>query len=147
MSVWVDQRDLQHLTGLSIAHYMIGAYTVIVSSIPLIHVCLGLIFLLHPSFNGARGEQVAASRLFGIAFIVIGGGIVAVGWTLGTLTVYAGRCITQRRRHTFCVVVACLNCLHIPIGIILGIFSLIVLTRSSVKPLFQASHPSVTGLA
>ena len=147
MSGFVD-KDLENLRLLTIAHYIVGAYTILAGSLPLLHVCLGLILLLHPGFRLAGGEQFADSRLFGIAFIVIGGGIVAVGWTLGTLTVCAGRCITRRRRHTLCVVVACLNCLHIPIGIILGIFSLIVLTRSSVKELFQASQPRrSTGLA
>ena len=134
-------KNLDNLRLLVIAHYLVGAYTIIVSSAPLLHVCLGLILLFDPRFAHARGGQFAGARVFGITFIVIGGGIVAVGWTLGILTLYAGRCIKRRQRHFFCIVIACLNCIHFPVGIILGVFTLIVLTSDPAKQLFKANHP------
>ena len=133
-------KDLEHLRLLSIFHYIVGAVTAIWLSFPLIHVFIGLVLLLDPNLGGARGEQLAPARAIGGAFIVIGGAIVAFGWTLGALTAYAGWCIRRHQRWLFCVVVACINCVHMPIGTALGVFTLIVLTRASVKQLFQAGE-------
>ena len=55
----------------------------------------------------------------------------------GAVTAYAGRCISRRQKYTFCLIAAGLNCMHMPIGTILGVFTLIVLTRDSVRQLFR----------
>jgi hypothetical protein len=60
------------------------------------------------------------------------------GWTLAAVTVYVGRCIKRREKYTFCLIAAGLNWMHMPIGTILGVFTLIVLTRDSVGQLFGA---------
>ena len=53
----------------------------------------------------------------------------------------AGRSIKRRKRHAFCLVVAGLSCFFMPFGTILGVFSLIVLNRPSIKLLFAAESP------
>jgi len=53
-------------------------------------------------------------------------GFVLVGWTIGALTLYAGRCIQKRKRKILIYVMAALNCLFIPYGILLGIFTFII---------------------
>jgi hypothetical protein len=42
----------------------------------------------------------------------------------------------------FCLVVAGVSCLFMPFGTILGVLSLIVLNRPSVKLLFSAQEPA-----
>jgi hypothetical protein len=42
----------------------------------------------------------------------------------------------RRRGHAFCFVVACLACLFMPFGTVLGAFTIIVLSRPSVKARF-----------
>ena len=132
-------KDLEHLRLLATFHYIVAAITAIWLSFPLIHVLIGLIFMLNPDVLGMDARQAFPGRLFGLFFFVIGGAIVLFGWTLGGLTAYAGRCIARREKHTFCVVVACINCLHMPIGTILAVFTLIVLFRDSVRQLFNQS--------
>src|SRR5262249_4597764 len=125
-------KDLEHLKLLSMFHYILGAITVVYSSFPLIHVFIGLMFMLNPQGLAAKGDPTFPIRYFGLAFVVIGGAFVLFGWTLGALTAYAGRCIKRREKYMLCLIVACLNCLHMPLGTILGIFTLIVLSRDSV---------------
>jgi hypothetical protein len=36
------------------------------------------------------------------------------------------------------MVVAGINCLHIPLGIVLGVFTIIILVRDSVRELYEA---------
>jgi len=53
------------------------------------------------------------------------------------LVAVAGRFLVRWRHYRFCFGVACLNCLSFPFGNILGIFTLIVLLRPSVKRRFD----------
>ena len=49
----------------------------------------------------------------------------------------AGRNIARHRSYTYCFVVSCIICLFMPLGTILGVFSIIVLLRDSVKGIFN----------
>ena len=59
------------------------------------------------------------------------------GWAYAILVLIAGRCIALRKRHTYCFVVACLECLWVPFGTVLGVFTILVLSRQSLKELFS----------
>jgi len=51
----------------------------------------------------------------------------------------SARSLGQQRRRTFCMVVAAISCLFFPFGTALGVFTLIVLSRPSVRALFEPS--------
>jgi len=74
---------------------------------------------------------------FGLIFICVGVLGLLIGFTYALAQVLAGRFIAKRKRRTFCMIVAGLNCLNIPMGLILGVFTIIVLVRPSVKLLFE----------
>ena len=57
----------------------------------------------------------------------------------GVLNLISGICLRARKGRTFSLVVAGLNCLHIPLGTVLGVFTIIVLIRDSVRELYAAS--------
>lgn len=135
--------DAAHLRLLSIFHYVVGGLTALFSLFPLIHVALGIGILTGTlPMNDAHGNPAEDGRMAGWIFIVIGGVIIVCGVTLGAFIAYAGRCLAQQRRHTLCMVVAALSCLCMPLGTVLGVFTLIVLLRPSVKAAFDA-HASV----
>ncbi|MDZ4816523.1 MAG: hypothetical protein SGI71_09690 [Verrucomicrobiota bacterium] len=48
-----------------------------------------------------------------------------------------GLFLRMRRYRTFCLVSAAISCIHLPFGTVLGIFSLMVLLRPSVKKIFD----------
>src|SRR5262245_59874073 len=99
-------KDLEHLKLLSMFHYILGAITVVYSSFPLIHVFIGLMFMLNPKGFASGGQQPPFPlRYFGLAFVLIGGAFVLFGWTLGALTAYAGRCIKRREKYMLCFIV------------------------------------------
>ena len=142
MPVDVVDKDFEHLKLLVTFHYIVAAITAVFSSFPLIHVFIGLIFMLNPHGFGTDSRQFFPARMFGMLFFVIGSLFVLFGWTLAALTIYAGRSIKRREKYTLCVVVACLNCMHMPIGTILGVCTLLVLFRDSVRQLFAESKVS-----
>lgn len=75
--------------------------------------------------------------LMGGMFAVMGVVIMVLALTMGVAMFLAGRWLAEHRNWTFCLVVACLNMINQPLGTILGIFTLIVLLRPSVKVLFR----------
>jgi hypothetical protein len=127
--------DAQNLRYLTIGHYICAAIAAVFACIPLIHFSIGLIFLLKPPAP-QDGEQFPA-QLFGLMFALIGGAAVLCGWAFAALIFVAGRSLAARRRHTFCIVVAALCCAFFPLGTALGVFTILVLMRPTVKAMFQ----------
>lgn len=123
----------ENLRLLSIFHYVVGGLHALFSSFGLIHFCMGLFLILNPKVFAASNGEPPPPEWIGLIFVVVGGGIVLAGWTLGFLTILSGRYIAQRRRRTFSVVMGCLNCALMPLGTVLGVFTIILLTRDDVR--------------
>jgi hypothetical protein len=127
--------DDEHLRLLSIFHYVKGGITALFACIPIIHVVFGLVLIVAPRLFGHGNDQPPA--FLGWLFVILGFFIIFLGWTVAVLVLIAGRCIARRRHYTFCFVVACLECLSVPFGTVLGVFTILVLNRQSVKALFN----------
>jgi hypothetical protein len=133
--------DEGHLQALAICHYVFGGMSLLFSCIFIIYIVMGVAVLSGSlPMNGPPGSNGANAgppvNLIGGLFVAIGCVALAIGWTLGGLTVYSGRCIAKRRRRTFSMVIAGICCISIPLGTVLGIFTLIVLQRESVRGLY-----------
>jgi len=127
--------DSEHLRLLSIFHYVLGGLSALFACIPIIHVVLGLIFIVTPQTFGQGGNQ--PPPFLGWLFLLVGGFLMLFGWTYAALVLAAGRCIAHRKGQLFCLVVACAECLWVPFGTCLGVFTMLVLSRASVKELFK----------
>ena len=123
-------RDVGHLRLISIFHYVYGGLIALGSSLFLIHLALGIRFLSNPP-PPTNGPPPPPG--FWWLFIVAGAIVPLVGWTLGGLVIYSGRCITQRRKWTFSVVIAGVMCATGAPGIVLAVFTFLVLLRPTVK--------------
>jgi hypothetical protein len=132
-------RDESHLKLLSIFHYVLAGMSALFSSLFLMHFFMGLAML-----SGAFGEHGKNDppRAVGLLFMALGGAAVLLGWSFAGALIVAGRSLTRHKRYTFCLVVAALMCvLCNPLGTVLGVFTIIVLMRPEVKPLFGAEPP------
>ena len=125
-------RDLEHLKLLSIFHYVAAGMAALVACIPFIHFFMGLAMAL-----GAFDEGDPATRPVGLGIMAFAALFIAAGWTLAALMALAGRSLAQRKRYTFCLVMGGVECLFMPVGTVLGVFTIIVLVRDSVKELFR----------
>lgn len=67
-------------------------------------------------------------------FYVFMGALLVLGLVLNLLVAASLR---QRRRWLLCAVVSGLNCLQMPFGTILGVFTLVVINRSDVRATFS----------
>ena len=94
----------------------------------------------HAQMSVGERRNTTGDTVGGVIFIVFGLVGAAFAWVLAVLLAVTGRKLSQQRGHTFCFVVAILECLWMPLGTILGVFTLVVLTRPSVKALFEANR-------
>src|SRR5437867_5593767 len=139
---WQSARDAAHLRILAICHYIYGGIIAAVSSIFIIHVVMGVMMLRNPSFfpvptTGPAGAPPPAG-FFGYTFLCMGSGAVLLGWTLGILNILSGRFLARRRRRVFSLIVAGIDCVNVPLGTALGVFTFLVLLRDSVKAAYDA---------
>jgi len=128
-------QDEQHLKLLSIFHYIVGGIIALFSLFPIFHLVFGIVMIVSPETFESRGE--GPPEFIGWLFAFIGGTIILIGLVFATCVILAGRFLSLRRHHTYCFVIACIQCLFVPFGTVLGVFTIIVLMRESVKQIFS----------
>jgi hypothetical protein len=128
-----NDQDLEQLKLLSIFHYVVGGLVGLLSLLPLLHMFIG-IMMVTGRFEG-DGEE---GRLFGWFFIIVAAVVILIGFCCAVAIVLAGRFIARRVNYTFCLVVAAVECLFVPIGTVLGVFTILVLQRHSVRAMFDS---------
>jgi len=131
-------QDLQHLKLLSIFYYVVGGLMILFALFPIFHFGFGLMMIISPNSLGGGGPP--PPPLVGWLFVLIAGAIMLVGWTLAIGTMLAGRFLSQRKHYTYCLVMAGLSLLFQPFGTILGVFTILLLIRPSVKRLFETGE-------
>src|SRR5215216_7662546 len=128
-------KDEEHLRLLAVFHYVVAGIGGLFACFPLIHVAVGLAMFLSPSFV-AKGQADVAPHWFGLLFVVMGGVFVLLGWSAAICTFISGRYLAKRRKRMFSFVTGAILCAFMPFGTILGVFTLIVLGRDSVRQLY-----------
>jgi xanthine/uracil/vitamin C permease (AzgA family) len=128
--------DEEHLRLLSIGYWISGATTAFFSLFALMYVAMGF-FVEWITVHTPSGSQQAPPRGIGLFIAVFGLGFFLILIALAGLKFYAGLCIKRRKARGLCLVVAGVSCLGIPYGTVLGVFSFVVLTRTSVAALFD----------
>lgn len=129
----------KHLTTLSILHYVYGALVCVVGLSLLVFVALGSFLSSDWLLEQAKGDVPPAW---------LGGFFQALGWSLfafleikGVLNIISGALIARQRGRTFSLVVGGLDCLNIPFGLGLAIFTFITLSDDEVRRAYGAVAP------
>jgi hypothetical protein len=134
------KEDLQYLQLLSIFHYVVGGITAFFSFIPIIYVVIGILAVCIP--GSFEGEGDAMPAFFGWIFIIIGVVLIVLGWAFAACIIIAGRSLARQVHYLFCMVMAAIECMLMPFGTVLGIFTIIVLARPTVKEMFEQNAES-----
>jgi hypothetical protein len=134
-------RDEEHLRLLAIFHFILSGLMALCAMIPFIHVAVGLFLILDPAAFGSPGQEPPPPWL-GYFFVAFASVFIVLGLSLAALMLFGGLSLAKRRRYVFCQVIACLECLMMPLGTVLGVFTLVVLSRPSVRDLFNGVPPA-----
>jgi len=125
--------DREHLKLLAIFHFVYAGLIMLISGLAGIYTVFGAV-MLGASFQG-KGPNAPPPEIGGL-FMCLGAFLMLLGWTVAGLVAFSGRKLLQHRGRLYCMVIAGLLCLNIPLGTILGVFTLVVLSRPSVRQLF-----------
>lgn len=136
MSVFAEtmtDSDVAQLRLLSIGHYILAAITAVSGLLPVIHLTIGLTTLLGgPGLFSA--DSSAKGLLFSLAFTIIPLAIILVMQVSALMLVIAGRSLRAQRRWVLCAVVAAISAaMFPPLGVLLGVATLLVLNRPTVR--------------
>lgn len=126
--------DLRHLRLLAIFHFVAACLAVLGLLFLFGHYLMMQMFLTDPAFiKQQQGpDPVQFFALFRWVYLVMG--LMMVAGAVGN--VLSGLYLRRQVHRTFSFVIAVLNCLHIPVGTVLGVFTIVVLSRESVKRLY-----------
>lgn len=130
--------DEEHLRLLALFHYISGGITVAFSllfGVWFVFMAAMFSFLPRHAGDGAAPPFQAPPAIFFLLFAFVF--LLGVGY--GILEVVSGRLIARRKRRLLTLIVAIPRVVFLPYGLILSIFTLIILERPSVKLLYRRS--------
>jgi hypothetical protein len=143
MSAPATTEDREHLKLLAIFHWIVAAFVALFSLFPILHLIIGLNMVGGRWPHDAKLEQGPFPiEAFGWFFIVFACLWILCGIALAICLALSARYLTQYRRRTFCMIVAGVSCMFFPFGTALGVFTLVVLSRESVRALFVDPRPA-----
>jgi hypothetical protein len=134
-----DQRrvDVEHLKILAIFHFVFAGLAVVgIAFLGLHYFVMSTVFgnaELWQHHQGAGPPPQEFLAVFQWFYAVFGVSIAACG--VGNLL--SGIFLRTRTHRVFSLIVAALNCMNMPFGTILGVFTIVVLLRDSVRELYE----------
>ena len=136
--VSVFDQDQGHLKTLSICYYVMAGLSVIATLFGAIYVVMGGM-MMSGNFtpSGGSHHDTEALQAMGGMFLGIGIFCILITLTSAVLEFIVARRIVERRSRMLCLIVAGINCLSMPIGTVLGVFTFIVLSRPQVATSFD----------
>lgn len=128
-----QNQDRDQLTILAIMHYILSVLFGFGALFPLIYLAVGVVII-----NGGLDANGGRPPPPVVGWILVGFSLLAIttGLTMAICMAIAGRKLQKRRGHLFCMIIAGLECIFLPLGTVLGVLTIIVLLRPSVKELF-----------
>ena len=134
----VSNQDIEHIKILSICYYVTAGLTALMACLPIFHLFMGAAMA-----SGAMGGagvssheqemmQIMGGLVIGMASLFILG-----GWVLAVLNFVVAKKMVRRESRVLCLITAGINCLNVPLGTALGVFTFIVLSRPQVVQSFE----------
>ena len=138
-------QDREHLQLLAIFHYVVAGLAALFSFFPLLYTTVGAVFIFAARHGTAKPGEDLPPEFLGWIFAVLGSLLFLIGIAMAICILIAGRSLALRKRYSFAFVMACIECLFIPFGTILGVFTIVVLSRESVRELFSTANAQASG--
>ena len=134
-------KDQDHLKTLIICHYVMAGLSILGLLLIFFHYyMMSTVFEIAESTPTAQGGPMPEGimDIMIVFYLIVGLLVIAQG----IMNFLSARFLKSRTNRTFCFITAGINCLQMPLGTALGIFTFIVLGRNSVAQLFKGSSQS-----
>lgn len=126
-------KDEQHLRLLCIFHFVFGGLALFGGIVFLVihFFILRVVFAQAGTWPTRDGSAPPPGFYSGIIFFYVLAGLIIL--TACILNILSGFFLRQKKYRVFSIVVAVLDCFQVPFGTVLGVFTLVVLLRDSVR--------------
>jgi hypothetical protein len=132
------ERDLEHLKLLAIFNYILAGISALGGCFPVLHLLAGVFIVSAASSQGQTPGAVAGIVFIGFAVVII-----LLAWGLAAVNYFAAQGLAHQKRYGYCKAIAVIQCFFFPLGTILGVFTLIVLQRDTVRELFDRNSLNI----
>jgi len=129
-----DEKQLRILVWL---HYVGAALAGAIPIFGAAYAGLGVVIVLDRLPGMSPGMSPARSEALGWLPIAMGAFMVLIGVVWVGLNLLTARSLRDRKNHTICLVTSIMNCMHFPLGTLLGGFTIVLLCRPAVRAAFE----------
>jgi len=130
----MTQKDADHIKVLAIFHLIFAVLCILGIAFLLLHYSVMHYFFANPDIwkkqNNPPPKEFFELFHYFVWFYMAFGVLLLIG---SGLNLISAACLHKRKGRTFSLVIAGLNCLQIPFGTALRVFTFIVLMRDSVR--------------
>ncbi len=127
-------KDHEHLRILSQLYLIEAGVQIVIGAVAMCLTLFGAFFVLSAEIFLQAADMM---RAMGWILALLGGLVTVGAWIQAILDFGVSKALTNRTRRKFCMFVAAGECIFVPFGTILAIATFFVLTRASVRPLFD----------
>jgi len=136
-------QDVHQIKILAIFHFVVAGVAGLFACFPIFHLLMGISMLTGGFFPpDAPSDMPFPFSLFGLMFTLIPAAMIFFGWAFAISLAISGYFLIKKQHYLFCMVMAGVSCVFTPFGTVLGVFTIIVLMRPSVKELFNSGIPT-----
>ena len=108
-------RDTEQLNLLAIFHYVVANLAALFSFFPLLYTAVGVIFIFVARHGTAKPGEELPPEFLGWIFAVLGSVLFVIGIAMAICILIAGRSLALRKRYSFALVIACIECLFVSV--------------------------------
>lgn len=130
-----QQNDAEHLNLLSIFHYVFGGLAILGIGFLAVHFFFMRMIFTHQEMLSNSGGTPPPPEMFQIfiGFYVFGALLMIA---MAVANILSGIFLNRRKHRLFSMILAGFNCLQMPFGTALGVFTFVVLQRPTVRHLY-----------
>lgn len=129
--------DIRYLNLLGVFHFVVASIVGLLSCLPLINLFIGIPMLKDVPYALKEGEFFSQTILAPLMFILLPVGLAVVGWMFAIAIAINGYYIKSRQWLTYCLVIGGIETVFMPFGTVLGVFTIVLLTKTNIKNLFD----------
>ena len=129
------QKDKDQIKILAIFHFVLGCLTLLGIGAVYLHYYMMRSLFMNPGMWKGKEGQAPPMEFFQVFIWVY----IVMGITLllaSAANALSGVFLFKKQHRTFSLIVAGLDCMFMPFGTLLGVFTIIVLVRDSVRRLY-----------
>ncbi len=134
------EEDIRYLNLLAVFQMIVAGIVGLLSCLPLINLFIGVPMLEAVPYALSQGEFFSQSILVPLMFILLPSGMSVIGWMLAVAIALNGYYLKNHKWLNYCMIVSGIETIFMPFGTVLGVFTIILLTKPNIKNLFDEEN-------